>query len=425
MNRIILIGNGFDLAHGLKTSYADFIDWYWKEWGKRLLHGLNKVEEDGLVSFKLNKELHSLYWADVWRWYYKRQNPFEPWDENLVLELAQTNKELGDYVITSPFLEELCMQLKNRKWVDIENVYFKHLSNDSEKPEKVNYELSVIRNRLIDYLNETQNAASKDLFKAEIQEMMFAPFDKKDFAIGTKSIWKNMLEQRIRYGGRLWEEIIASYLCGEEQEKAYREVIDFMQRTIGSILPNGIAGLDDNRIPKNFLLPDRILLLNFNYTNVADFYLPNVERISVNHIHGELTKPESVIFGYGDEMDENYKKLSNKNDNEYLNNIKSIKYLESPNYRNLLDFIESDTYQVFIMGHSCGNSDRTLLNTLFEHKNCVSIKPFYFIKKDGTDNYMELVQNISRNFTDMKLMRDRVVNKTFCEPYSDARVAAS
>ena len=196
---------------------------------------------------------------------------------------------------------------------------------------------------------------------------------------------------------------------------------DFMQRTIGSILPNGIAGLDDNRIPKNFLLPGRILLLNFNYTNVADFYLPNVERISVNHIHGELTKPESVIFGYGDEIDENYKKLSNKNDNEYLTNIKSIKYLESPNYRNLLDFIESDAYQIYIMGHSCGNSDRTLLNTLFEHKNCVSIKPFYFIRKDGTDNYMELVQIISRNFTDMKLMRDRVVNKTFCEAYSDAR----
>ena len=100
-------------------------------------------------------------------------------------------------------------------------------------------------------------------------------------------------------------------------------------------------------------------------------------------------------------------------------NIKSIKYLESSNYRYLLDFIESDTYQIFIMGHSCGNSDRTLLNTLFEHRNCASIKPFYFIRKDGTDNYMELIQNISRNFTDMKLMRDRVVNKTFCEPYSD------
>jgi hypothetical protein len=31
MNRIILIGNGFDLAHGLKTSYKDFIDWLWRQ----------------------------------------------------------------------------------------------------------------------------------------------------------------------------------------------------------------------------------------------------------------------------------------------------------------------------------------------------------------------------------------------------------
>ena len=68
------------------------------------------------------------------------------------------------------------------------------------------------------------------------------------------------------------------------------------------------------------------------------------------------------------------------------------------------------------MGHSCGNSDRTLLNTLFEHENCVSIKPYYYQKEDGSDNYLEIVQNICRNFTDMKLMRDRVVNKTYCEP---------
>ena len=28
MNRLILIGNGFDLAHGFKTSFKDFIDAY-------------------------------------------------------------------------------------------------------------------------------------------------------------------------------------------------------------------------------------------------------------------------------------------------------------------------------------------------------------------------------------------------------------
>jgi hypothetical protein len=31
VNRLILVGNGFDLAHGLKTSYKDFIDDFWEE----------------------------------------------------------------------------------------------------------------------------------------------------------------------------------------------------------------------------------------------------------------------------------------------------------------------------------------------------------------------------------------------------------
>ena len=29
MNKLILIGNGFDLAHGLPTSYTDFINDFW------------------------------------------------------------------------------------------------------------------------------------------------------------------------------------------------------------------------------------------------------------------------------------------------------------------------------------------------------------------------------------------------------------
>ncbi|KAA2556567.1 hypothetical protein F2S36_15100 [Alistipes onderdonkii] len=104
----------------------------------------------------------------------------------------------------------------------------------------------------------------------------------------------------------------------------------------------------------------------------------------------------------------------------YLTNIKSIRYLETDNYRQLLQFIDTGPYQIYIMGHSCGNSDRTLLNTLFEHKNCVSIKPYYYEWTDEegghSDNYIEIIQNISRNFNSMQLMRDRIVNKLYCRP---------
>jgi len=415
MNRIILIGNGFDKAHGLLTGYDDFIRWYWKEWGRRLLHGMKKVEEDGLVSFRLNKEININYWAGVWGWYYQRQNPLEPWDENEILELAKTNRELCDYRITSPFLEELCKQLEERNWVDIENVFFKHLCNEFEKPQKVNAELAAIRERLIDYLTEVQKTASDVGAKNGLRKKMLAPFNKRDIAISSKDLWVEMLKQRVDYPRNDWEQLICAYFQGDNYHYTSSEVFNFLSDNSEKIVKEGIWKFEEEDIPQGFLLPDRILFLNFNYTNTADQYLPHADRFSVNHIHGDLAKPESVVFGYGDELDENYKKISDKNDNAYLDNIKSIKYLESTKYRDLLAFIESDTYQVFIMGHSCGNSDRTLLNTLFEHKNCVSIKPFYHVFEDGRDNYMDLVQNISRNFTDMKLMRDRVVNKTFCE----------
>ena len=137
--------------------------------------------------------------------------------------------------------------------------------------------------------------------------------------------------------------------------------------------------------------------------------------ISLNHIHGSLNDHENMIFGYGDELDENYEIVKGLNDNSYLRNIKSILYLQNNNYKELLRLMDSAPFQIYIMGHSCGNSDRTLLNTMFEHKNCVSIKPYYY-EHDGKDNYMDIVQNISRNFTDMRLMRDRVVNKSLCEP---------
>ena len=172
----------------------------------------------------------------------------------------------------------------------------------------------------------------------------------------------------------------------------------------------------ENKFLGGYLI--RIMVLNFNYTKTADVI--NNEKvlpeIITNHIHGDLSDPKRIIFGYGDELDEDFKALLKLNENEFLEEIKSVRYLETDRYRKLLEFIESDLYQVYIMGHSCGNSDRTLLNTLFEHKNCVSIKPFYYKDESGSDNYLDIVQNIMRNFTDMKMMRDRVVNKEYCQP---------
>ena len=50
MNRLVIIGNGFDLAHGLPTSYKHFIDDYWK----------TICDTKGSKTIKYNDELVSL-----------------------------------------------------------------------------------------------------------------------------------------------------------------------------------------------------------------------------------------------------------------------------------------------------------------------------------------------------------------------------
>lgn len=95
---------------------------------------------------------------------------------------------------------------------------------------------------------------------------------------------------------------------------------------------------------------------------------------------------------------------------------KSLHYLLNSNDKDLLTFLKQDMYQVYIWGHSCATSDRVLLETIFEHENCVSIKPFFYKSNDGTNNFTDLCSNISRSFTDKQKFRDVAVNKKYCEP---------
>ena len=129
----------------------------------------------------------------------------------------------------------------------------------------------------------------------------------------------------------------------------------------------------------------------------------------------ENIENSEIIFGFGDEMDSEYLNIESIGNNEILANIKSFKYLLKNHYQILSSFIESDNFQVQIYGHSCGLSDRTLLNTIFEHENCISIKQFYY-QKDGKDDFETRSYSISRHFKSKADLRSKVVNKQLCRP---------
>lgn len=411
MNRIVLIGNGFDLAHGLKTSYADFIDWYWEQWKNKVLSSFKNRIDDGLCSVEVCRHSTQGFWA-----YF-----------NFEVNIGE-NKELSGYdfinftatflnfkVKECDFLTAIMHDVTHYNWVDIERIYYRLLcdslkENSEVTPSELNHQLAVLTEKLQEYLNEIQNKAIREFEKKKgIQMKIFEPIKLQDISIKALADIKKYFQERC--GSTHLLDLLEDYQDLGLHKQWGLEVLRINFETDHSIYMER----DDQYNFKT--LPENILMVNFNYTAIADLYIPNnyQKLITSNHIHGSLANLPSIIFGYGDEMDKHYKELEEYHNNEYLNNVKSIKYLESKKYRELLDFVESAPYQIYIMGHSCGNSDRTLLNTLFEHKNCVSIKPFYYVKDNGEDNYTELVQNISRNFKNKQALRDKVVNKEYCE----------
>lgn len=433
MNRIVLIGNGFDLAHGLPTGYVDFINNYWEDFRCHVLNGYAqyllkyfgvapiKSYSDNFADLKVTNtgsdEITEFTVTD------NEQNAFNEWCR-FINDYNQVGRftEFLQLTFKNPFWKHISEQASLENWVDIENEYFQSLNRliDQDRDlgyksaKELNIDFQSIQNLLIEYLRKIQEEKiSDELFNEGINKIIFESINQQDISKSSQDLFLDDISSQLfnSPGGMCLGEIEDELRIHPEYE-ILRTREDSFRVMVKNKINKGQL--------KDFLIPNQILLLNFNYTNTAEKlyvksdHYPKCELI---HIHGKLDdKNNPIIFGYGDEMHEDYKKIVNLNNNAYLENIKSIRYLETDNYRRLLGFIDSAPYQIYIMGHSCGNSDRTLLNTLFEHKNCLSIKPYYHRKEDGTDNYIDIVQNISRDFKDMTLMRDRVVNKCYCQP---------
>jgi len=413
MNRIILIGNGFDRAHYLPTSYKHFINYYWEKTIKKVQKILkdNRYEDDDIIVDKVPR-----IWISGYEY-----NDFK----------KSINNKKGDIIFKNKFLEIITHKQYLQDWVEIENEYYSLLIETYERKHdsrydydilKLNADFERIKQYLINYLKAIENGDINIKMISKIDEIrnnIYSTFKFRDFTEEAKKDKVKIEYEKFNKNADAVDKHIVSL---HELDEKQRLLISNNKGEISLKEMRQILTLYSNKYFN--LLPKKILFLNFNYTDTDIRYLNYDEtNIVESHIskervqiHGSINEKEKnpIIFGFGDELDDKYKIIEDLNDNDYLDNIKSIKYLETANYKKLLEFINSESYQIFIFGHSCGISDRTLLNTLFEHKNCVSIKPYYFQKSISEDNYSDIVKNISRNFNNKSIMRDKVVNKEFC-----------
>ncbi|WP_312285867.1 AbiH family protein [Chryseobacterium gleum] len=407
MNRLIIVGNGFDLAHGLPTSYGSFLNFIWQNFkGLNDNHCINDLFSFNPMFFRIDDNINS--YKDFLNFILLNYSKgsyrlFESYygDRSFSIKFQQFSDEkyFTIFEIKNKLFELITIN-NLETWVDIENIYYQALLSIIKKDNKfpqlgdidqLNSEFDQIK-KLLDYYLETEVEAKYTFKNTSFDcSSIISLFEYQYLNLKNTSNHKYFLEFPPDYRN---------------------ELIQF------DMLFHGL----DSNIRRNYI---ENLFLDFNYTSNVNNYVRHLSEINKTsfgnsshiQIHGHIaSKTNPINFGFGDEMDDHYKVLENTGDNKYLQNIKSFMYFNNSNYRKLLNWIESKVYQIYIMGHSCGLSDRTLLNTLFEHKNCKSIKIFYHEKADGIDNFTELSQNISRHFNKKSLMREKVVDKSLSIP---------
>ena len=341
MNQLIIIGNGFDLAHGLKTSYNDFLIWY-----------LNKVVST-VSRERIYKDSCITLQAYNYRFATKREISSIA-DFHSFLEL---NKEDLKVSILDQYFRKLIETYRRLFWVDIESVYYSELK-------RIYIEL------------EQAKESSRPIISKQITKLNEA------FAC---------LKQRLE-----------EYLK-EEVEQTRPDTIPAIEDALLKL--HGVGLRKQNKL----------YFLVFNYTSTIKLYkkLFASPPCNINFIHGELNKETNpMIFGYGDEMDSFYQKMEGLNDNAFLENMKSFGYFKTENYQKLFRFLNSDVFNVHIMGHSCGLSDRILFNSIFEHPKCQKIQLYYHQKSKDENDFFEKTQEISRHFKADKKgdMRTKIVS---------------
>lgn len=141
MNRLIIIGNGFDLAHGLPTSYRNFIDDYWASI-------TSFIHEDGFIKLNVNikppdpnnetksyQELISYMKTKV-----SSQGEYDHfldvYKNKIIYKKPKSLSGVRDEDVFLEFKNDFFCLINNKNsenWVDIENEYYRQLKETLKK----------------------------------------------------------------------------------------------------------------------------------------------------------------------------------------------------------------------------------------------------------------------------------------------------
>lgn len=357
-NQLIILGNGFDLACGLASSYKNYFIYLSdnNKWGEDFWHSIFKEQYDLELWSDVEKQIMiELRNVSILELFEKEGKVRNSEILSQIFEGIYRLRPVDDLLIKNNYssiygsFKEYLQSLKSTK--DTLTIFFNRLPIDSKK----------IRGRLLKDLSSFENS-----FKSYLEETI-ATHDEKLVR------YLNNEDEKIPYAIQTF--FILNYLyivtknVNATSGKLFADTIK--EKPKNDNLQSGFKDKAVTLFKEKYVTYEETdfepTILTFNYTNFSDFM--NTE---ARHIHGKLrnfNQPTSIIFGIDydnleknlDIKDEKGKKLDIDLPIEFT---KTYRILESS--EKTTSTINSDLKFIKFYGHGLGEADYSYFQSIFD-----------------------------------------------------------
>ena len=362
MKKILIVGNGFDLYHGLPTRYTDFLSFaeHWDAFIAEYNCNKDKVHKGSALS---QNDFHLSERGEMTD---KAMQAFAKYSDMLdEKHIAFLDKNLKENCWIKYFE---CNLPSGKNWIDFER-----------EIEALLKQVEILHNRIISrepggHSDRIWSSVRKAIciFGAsdkEFYKMLFSPNprfnpDKEDVTENKKALISVMLDQL----------------------NALNKCLEYYMSDFISLIPcNGYS--------QQIMDLDDVFLLNFNYTyTYATVY--GKQRLKEHHpVHGEA-KESNLVLGIQDD--------AFPDTNEYIYFQKYFQRIQKRTgniYKRWLEMFDpNDENEVYIIGHSLSPFDKGILQDFFLNESVVSIKIFYHKQEAYEDIVINLISSFGKDF---------------------------
>ena len=396
---ILILGNGFDLAHGLPTKYSHFLEFCQR--GEAILKWRPEEGAKAIISFKENMiknwETEQSIKDAIVREFEKRNvtfhvdaSPEVTSDNPKLLEI----RDLLDDNVWYKYFNKLYSdkRMKGENWIDFESEIRFIIKTVDENTSSLTNSWGTVSEKVIDSLKDQKFNTFED--SIHFAKYMLRKKCPKGYIITVKDFREKAFEDLARLT-RVLEIYLTAFVEKIPIEKIKK-----------------VPEIED-------LNPDYVI--NFNYTNTYQ----RVYKKEVYHIHGKAKEDNSVennkmVLGIdeywtGNERDEKtnftiFKKFAQRIQKHTGN--KSYRYLEEIQYQfsakrntwsgpaDITKDHPDGVSEVYVFGHSLDVTDKDILSG-FIGDSATSVTVYCMDK--GTEG--ELIANTIKLITEEKLLK--------------------